>query len=105
MSSQIRNETWREAATGRWVLEQSQPQKTYYSHDVRSMFLGSNQLPICAMIAPRTWMQERLREIPLRHDLSEDYRSEEHTSELQSLMRISYAVFCWKNKKKDKCIN
>src|SRR3546814_7037117 len=28
-----------------------------------------------------------------------DYRSEEHTSELQSLMRISYAVFCWKKKK------
>src|SRR3546814_3033278 len=26
-------------------------------------------------------------------------RSEEHTSELQSLMRISYAVFCWKKKK------
>src|SRR3546814_7704930 len=26
-------------------------------------------------------------------------RSEEHTSELQSLMRISYAVFCVKNKK------
>src|SRR3546814_2740338 len=28
-------------------------------------------------------------------------RSEEHTSELQSLMRISYAVFCLKNKKKE----
>src|SRR3546814_9581324 len=27
------------------------------------------------------------------------YRSEEHTSELQSLMRSSYAVFCLKNKK------
>src|SRR3546814_2496354 len=27
-------------------------------------------------------------------------RSEEHTSELQSLMRISYAVFCLKTKKK-----
>src|SRR3546814_2443955 len=26
-------------------------------------------------------------------------RTEEHTSELQSLMRISYAVFCFKNKK------
>src|SRR3546814_5495254 len=26
-------------------------------------------------------------------------RSEEHTSELQSLMRISYAVLCWKKKK------
>src|SRR3546814_4573986 len=28
------------------------------------------------------------------------WRSEEHTSELQSLMRISYAVFCLKKKKK-----
>src|SRR3546814_10608335 len=27
-------------------------------------------------------------------------RSEEHTSELQSLMRISYAVFCWKKTNK-----
>src|SRR3546814_7987166 len=25
-------------------------------------------------------------------------RTDEHTSELQSLLRISYAVFCWKNK-------
>src|SRR3546814_2872563 len=34
-------------------------------------------------------------------------RSEEHTSELQSLMRISYAVFCLKKKrkKKNKCIS
>src|SRR3546814_2410623 len=34
-----------------------------------------------------------------------EYRSEEHTSELQSLMRISYAVFCLKKKtnKKYKC--
>src|SRR3546814_7086220 len=37
----------------------------------------------------RLWLQERLR-------------SEEHTSELQSLMRISYAVFCLKKKKKKK---
>src|SRR3546814_2315479 len=37
----------------------------------------------------------------LRHGLKEghDPRSEEHTSELQSLMRISYAVFCLKQKK------
>src|SRR3546814_14613321 len=33
-----------------------------------------------------------------------DDRSEEHTSELQSLMRISYAVFCLK-KKKNKQLN
>src|SRR3546814_2254630 len=31
---------------------------------------------------------------------SNQVRSEEHTSELQSLMRISYAVFCLKKKKK-----
>src|SRR3546814_10432060 len=31
-------------------------------------------------------------------------RSEEHTSELQSLMRISYAVFCLKKKKQNKSI-
>src|SRR3546814_7375946 len=34
---------------------------------------------------------------PKRHNST---RSEEHTSELQSLMRISYAVFCLKKKKK-----
>src|SRR3546814_7417280 len=32
-------------------------------------------------------------------------RSEEHTSELQSLMRISYAVFCLKKKKKNNTNN
>src|SRR3546814_8645737 len=31
--------------------------------------------------------------------IARDLRSEEHTSELQSLMRISYAVFCLKKKK------
>src|SRR3546814_5462249 len=36
-----------------------------------------------------------------RNDAS-PFRSEEHTSELQSLMRISYAVFCWKKKTKIK---
>src|SRR3546814_2311163 len=39
--------------------------------------------------------------VALRGDVpgGEPYRSEEHTSELQSLMRISYAVFCLKKKK------
>src|SRR3546814_2306598 len=37
----------------------------------------------------------------LRERFSDQFiRSEEHTSELQSLMRISYAVFCLKKKKK-----
>src|SRR3546814_9139273 len=34
----------------------------------------------------------------LRYRVCLPWRSEEHTSELQSLMRISYAVFCLKNK-------
>src|SRR3546814_3672202 len=34
------------------------------------------------------------------YGLTETSRSEEHTSELQSLMRISYAVFCLKKKEK-----
>src|SRR3546814_10844873 len=40
----------------------------------------------------------------IRHQQEELARSEEHTSELQSLMRISYAVFCLK-KKKNKIIS
>src|SRR3546814_4524390 len=41
-------------------------------------------------------------EIDPRHQGGDEQcgRSEEHTSELQSLMRISYAVFCLKKKKK-----
>src|SRR3546814_1422706 len=35
----------------------------------------------------------------VRFQAFQSYRSEEHTSELQSLMRISYAVFCLKKKK------
>src|SRR3546814_7863250 len=49
--------------------------------------------------------RRRLRSKPAsslipRGGLGETLRSEEHTSELQSLMRISYAVFCLKKKKK-----
>src|SRR3546814_3562174 len=42
----------------------------------------------------------RLRELLSSHGVAASYdiRSEEHTSELQSLMRISYAVFCLKKK-------
>src|SRR3546814_9121734 len=44
----------------------------------------------------RGWGRRECREAPA------STRSEEHTSELQSLMRISYAVFCLKKKKKNK---
>src|SRR3546814_10333290 len=44
---------------------------------------------------------EQIAEDTDQHDSAVDdiHRSEEHTSELQSLMRISYAVFCLKKKK------
>src|SRR3546814_4214468 len=56
-------------------------------------------------------MRDRLRRGDMRHRLGTESaeraaargqgdRSEEHTSELQSLMRISYAVFCLKKKQK-----
>src|SRR3546814_1927432 len=47
-------------------------------------------------LAHRTW---RFRGRRLLCRVMKKARSEEHTSELQSLMRISYAVFCLKKKK------
>src|SRR3546814_10712390 len=47
-------------------------------------------------------VQEAVNKLVARHPAltaKELWRSEEHTSELQSLMRISYAVFCLKKKK------
>src|SRR3546814_5408386 len=43
---------------------------------------------------------EYFRLATAKRPAEELYRSEEHTSELQSLMRISYAVFCLKKKNK-----
>src|SRR3546814_1591864 len=40
-----------------------------------------------------------LARLAKRYGATGEIRSEEHTSELQSLMRISYAVFCLKKKK------
>src|SRR3546814_5596211 len=46
-----------------------------------------------AFVPDHRWQKQQLGSAFAR-------RSEEHTSELQSLMRISYAVFCLKKKKK-----
>src|SRR3546814_3303478 len=52
---------------------------------------------LCAAAPP--WEGNRWAAIRLRRSIWSTKRSEEHTSELQSLMRISYAVFCLKKKK------
>src|SRR3546814_4788353 len=50
---------------------------------------------------PEECFESWLRRLAARHETTPK-RSEEHTSELQSLMRISYAVFCLKKKKTNK---
>src|SRR3546814_3539216 len=53
---------------------------------------------------PRRLVHRRRQATPEARELSpvqRGLRSEEHTSELQSLMRISYAVFCLKKKKQN----
>src|SRR3546814_10874424 len=69
---------------------------------LRSLFLrGLLHLPhlgITAISAQQIVMRPALEHAALiQHD--DFVRSEEHTPELQSLMRISYAVFCLKKKK------
>src|SRR3546814_1906212 len=54
--------------------------------------------PATRFCGRRTLRQNNLRFTQLADNLFRAMRSEEHTSELQSLMRISYAVFCLKKK-------
>src|SRR3546814_5267730 len=63
-------------------------------HELHAILSGGRRLVIFRRIAV-------VRHQHVRAGLFElgEYRSEEHTSELQSLMRISYAVFCLKKKK------
>src|SRR3546814_10831757 len=75
----------------------------------REVFAGSGGAPMVQMIAygndrviVRPGWNVRVRNkstAMLMPGLGAAGRSEEHTSELQSLMRISYAVFCLKQKK------
>src|SRR3546814_10032473 len=54
--------------------------------------------PLSRMTRAPSWPRA-LPVLPIDHVYAgPDWRSEEHTSELQSLMRISYAVFCLKKK-------
>src|SRR3546814_7116884 len=53
-------------------------------------------------LAPRQIGAQQLVHLAQLQVVVGDDRSEEHTSELQSLMRISYAVFCLKKKNKHK---
>src|SRR3546814_6522148 len=61
--------------------------------------LHSDHLVDLYQLIVSSWHQGRDRPLPVYGPPgTRRYRSEEHTSELQSLMRISYAVFCLKKK-------
>src|SRR3546814_945786 len=64
-----------------------------YTTLFRSSLAVFDDVPAC-----HTWAHPV--EFPIHRGAPRDGRSEEHTSELQSLMRISYAVFCLKKKTK-----
>src|SRR3546814_2087665 len=64
-----------------------------------TMFLGAETIrPVLQKLVPEAEFVTRPRFSTLTYS-GPQKRSEEHTSELQSLMRISYAVFCLKKKK------
>src|SRR3546814_5906042 len=56
---------------------------------------ANGHFPTETLYERKVWAAEQLR--PILDELG--LRSEEHTSELQSLIRISYAVFCLKKKR------
>src|SRR3546814_4627993 len=61
----------------------------------RLAYIEERRLKVLEAVLGRVEQRDRLRR------LAKQLRSEEHTSELQSLMRISYAVFCLKKKKEE----
>src|SRR3546814_1800667 len=68
---------------------------------MRSRTMGSTETPSRRVESGRAQISASMSPAciaPIRAPIGP--RSEEHTSELQSLMRISYAVFCLKKKKK-----
>src|SRR3546814_8663048 len=58
------------------------------------------KVPLIISIPPKPHLCVRTMKILIARGGPNSGRSEEHTSELQSLMRISYAVFCLKKNKK-----
>src|SRR3546814_8181960 len=64
-----------------------------HREDVDVVDAGGQALPVAG-----GRVGDRLAVRPVRRAAAGELRSEEHTSELQSLMRISYAVFCLKKK-------
>src|SRR3546814_2559315 len=94
--------TWRDDATVLYAPN------TFIRDEVRSRYLGrirellghfagTPEVTLEIGSLPRAVAERTAPALPAR-TTADAVRSEEHTSELQSLMRISYAVFCLKKK-------
>src|SRR3546814_4245567 len=73
-------------AIGQLLLRSGGGVAPHVSFEIASILISLAILPVCLTRSAAPTFAEAAR-------------SEEHTSELQSLMRISYAVFCLKKKK------
>src|SRR3546814_10035214 len=67
-----------------------------------AQIIGHRDLETVAAVEPDFGHQYAAARLIVDRVAKAGKRSEEHTSELQSLMRISYAVFCLKKKKTNK---
>src|SRR3546814_2087409 len=83
-------------------------QKTWFTNNQYKLFLNVSVETLQSDLRFKVWI-DRIKSftdgvgtqlvVEITESITDSLRSEEHTSELQSLMRISYAVFCLKKKK------
>src|SRR3546814_4663362 len=97
--------------TGSWLHELAAPYWRFRDagYDVVIASPKGGMAPLDPTSLEESWISDAGRRFQADEEASadlantrrlDDIRSEEHTSELQSLMSISYAVFCLKKKKK-----
>src|SRR3546814_1737776 len=80
---------WRHRSSSDWALDNLQDRRSVWKFGLWALTYHASMLDIKGQLAAQA--------IARRHTaIAKQNRSEEHTSELQSLMRISYAVFCFK---------
>src|SRR3546814_6246196 len=75
----------------------------YQIHEIPAGTYDGQDAPVTVINDPATIFTSKSADEEAIYSITKTiFRSEEHTSELQSLMRISYAVFCLQKKKKSK---
>src|SRR3546814_4342065 len=97
-SSDVCSSDLRLVAPGLHVVEALQRRRCGHQHRRNAAELRAHHRHVAGMVGDAVLLLEGALVLLVDDD---DARSEEHTSELQSLMRISYAVFCLTKKTKN----